>query len=142
MTSSAERIEAAAKAYAPELWPDDLSDYSPMQRGQLALLRQAIIERMTATLQAVDDFDIHEKYGKFAQSKTGTFELPADAAMLEQTLVAFTYIDHEGKTAYGVRTVGEGLLTTWLGMADLAKHFLLQDKITGGWEVRPDENGE
>jgi len=131
--TSTERIEAAARAYSPELWPDDLSGYTPMQRGQLTFLRQGVIERITAALAAADEAE---------RGKVGKFDLPDDVGMLEQTLVAFSYIDREGKTAYGVRSAGEGLLTTWLGMAELAKHFLLQQQLTGGWEIRDEENGD
>jgi len=111
-----EQITAAAQALAPELWPDNEEELSPFQKGQLTMLRQNVIDRAREVLEAVD--------------VPQGIDYPADAVMVEQTLIVFSYLDKEGNLAVGIRTRGEGTLTNWLGMADVAKHYLLTSKAS------------
>jgi hypothetical protein len=115
--ASAERIEAAAKAAYPELWPE--GDVPMEHRAGLAIARQQAVTRIAAAVEAADSEGDSQTLGKV------DIALPDDAAMVQQTLTVVAFIDNEGRTAYSVFTTGEGLLASWVGMAALAQNYLL-----------------
>lgn len=131
MTDNSARLEAATKEAYPELWPPYYDDLPAQNKASLAHHRQAAIERVRAAVQA---------YGEQSAGNSGltaqevTLALPDDAAMVQQVLATITYIDHEGSTAYVVRTMGEGLRTTWLGMNVLTQDYLLKMPGVTGWK--------
>lgn len=116
MKPTTEQTTAAAKAMFPEAWPEGEEAMSPFQRGQLTMVKQNAIDRAQAGLEAVETGPV--------------IEYPDDAIMVEQTLIVFSYLDKDGNLAVGIRTRGEGTLTNWLGMADVAKHYLLTTKAS------------
>lgn len=129
-----EKTMAAAKAAYPELWPDSGDEpygYSgPTGKATLARRRQAAIGRIGRALEAYGEHasemptDPDDDLSSIALADFA-ISLPEDAAMVQQVLTTVTYIDQEGKTAYVVRTMGEGLLTSWLGMSILTQNYLL-----------------
>jgi len=126
------QLEQATKAAYPELWPDDFDALPPQNKASLAYHRQAAMDRARAAIEA---------YGEKRPASGGLtaqevpIRLPGDAALVQQVLVTVAYIDTEGRTAYDVSTMGEGLMTTWLGMNTLTQHYLLnQPGSTGGTE--------
>lgn len=125
-----EKIKVAAKAAYPELWPEDANDFpipGAAGRAVMARHRTEVVDRITKALQAAEEFGAAPDEGEFEVVPLGDFaiSLPEDAAMVQQVLTTVTYIDNEGKTAYVVRTKGEGLLTSWLGMSILTQNYLL-----------------
>ena len=143
-----ERIEAAAKGAFPELWPDDLKDLGMDARAALTYQRQSAIDRMVAGLAAyeevpddtegalnpdsvntppIEDVELPDEEsdeGRFLGSIT--MSLPENAAMVTQTLTVLSFIDEDGRTAYGVQFTGEGQRTSWLGMCVLAQDYILK----------------
>lgn len=129
MTEKHVRIEAAAKAAYPELWPEDWEQLPASHRASLTITRQGAIGKVTAAIQAYEAAATPEKEdGQAEQVPLADFSIsmPDDAAMIQQVLTAITYIDTEGRTAYVVRTMGEGLRTSWLGMCALAQDYILK----------------
>lgn len=128
MSDHSAQLEAATKAAYPELWPDNWNELPAQNKASLAYHRQAAMERVSAAISA---------YGESGGGLTAqevTLSLPDDAAMIQQVLATITYIDHEGTTAYVVRTMGEGLRTTWLGMNLLTQDYLLKMPGVNGWK--------
>ena len=152
-----------AQAAWPELWPDNWSSLAPSDRLAYAGVRQTAIDRMAEALKAVAEAsdeevmrvkrqreafnelrdleaDLDEKEAPAGKSSLTaeevTIKLPEDAAMVQQVLATIVYVDHDGQTAYDVRTMGEGLRTTWLGMNVLTQDYLLKPPgSTGsGWK--------
>lgn len=119
-----DKVLKAAKAAFPELWPDEDAMQVLLQqhggKGGLAIQRQAALGRVQAALEAAGA----DPAGDATQRVV--LIMPDDAMMIQQTLAIITYIDESGKVAYSIRTLGEGLVSSWLGMNVLAQHYLLQ----------------
>lgn len=129
-----EKIAAAAKAAFPELWPAEdaytaFGRTPPFPPGELAYLRQDAVDRIIKAIEVLQQpeaagEDSHEA-GPIPLADF-TIEMPDDAAMIQQVLTTITYIDNDGRTAYVVRTMGEGLRTSWLGMCVLTQDYILR----------------
>lgn len=124
-----EKLEQATKEAYPELWPDNWQELPGQNKASLAYHRQAAMDRVA---KAIESYGAPQSGGLVSQEVT--LELPEDAAMIQQVLATITYIDHEGSTAYVVRTMGEGLRTTWLGMNVLTQDYLLKMPGVTGWK--------
>jgi hypothetical protein len=122
----AARVEAAAKAAFPEFWSEDLEELKPQYKALVTIRRQEVIDKMVKGL---------ESYEATRNPATVVLEPPDGAAMVQQVLVTTMFIDNDGRTAYTVRCLGEGLLNSWLGMGVMAQDYLLQRfRASGGWE--------
>jgi hypothetical protein len=130
VTDNSANLEAATKAAYPELWPDNWNELAPQNKASLAYHRQAAMDRARLAIEAYAERSA-DNSGLTAQEVT--LGLPEDAAMIQQVLATITYIDNEGSTAYVVRTMGEGLRTTWLGMNVLTQDYLLKMQGVTGW---------
>lgn len=138
-----ERIEAAAKGAFPELWPDNAKELGMDAQAALTYQRQHAIDRMVAGLAAYEEVpdeeadapepaatqpflpeEGDEDDGRLLGSIT--MSLPDNAAMVTQTLTVLSFIDDDGRTAYGVQFTGEGQRTSWLGMCVLAQDYILK----------------
>jgi phage tail protein X len=128
-----ESLEAATKAAYPELWPDNWNELPPHNKASLAYHRQAAMERARVAIESYAEANAGAAANSGLAAQEVTLALPDDAAMIQQVLATITYIDHEGATAYVVRTMGEGLRTTWLGMNALTQDYLLKMPGVTGW---------
>jgi hypothetical protein len=126
------KIEAAAKAAFPELWPTTEEELSLPQRAARTFNRQYAIERITKAIEAYNEAPGEMGDADPVELANFGIELPSDAAIVQQVLTAITYVDNDGKMAYTVNTQGEGLLTTWLGMVVLTQNYLLAHYGFGG----------
>jgi hypothetical protein len=112
----AQRILAAAKAAFPALWPDEevenKAGYAFARTDALSVITKAI--------------DAYEAAPTGDTTQVVSLVMPPDAAMVQQTLATVSYLDREGRMAYSVRCIGEGPLSTWLGMGILTQDYLLQ----------------
>jgi hypothetical protein len=115
-----DKVLAAAKAAYPEFWPAlHRAEDMPM----LTMQRQAIIDRIGAALEAAEAHEPDAPQGL----QTLAIVVPQDAAMVQQSLTVLAYLDHNGETAYSVQALGEGLMSSWLGMGVLAQDYLLRE---------------
>lgn len=129
-----QRLAKAAKAAYPELWPDSGEEprgyESSAGKANLAVRRQAALGRVVKALEIYEGAVGEEAAIEQAEVVTPLTDfvvgLPEDAAMVQQVLTTVTYLNHEGQTAYVVRTMGEGLRTSWLGMCVLTQDYLLR----------------
>mgnify|MGYP001572792488 CR=1 FL=1 len=136
-------IVAAAKAAYPELWPEDEKKWQLGARAALVHSRQAVIERVTNAVEAYEQATASTPPQVFEiqlpsdaamiqlPSDAAMIQLPSDAAMIQQVLTVIAYLDGDGQTAYSVRTTGEGLISSWLGMCVLAQDYLLHLQRNG-----------
>lgn len=145
--ASLAKIEAAAKAAYPDLWPDDYNKLPGPTKAAITNMRQQATEIVVRALNAADQVEDSAPDGDEAPDTSGaifntladvTVALPQDAAMLEQVLTVVTYVAKDGRTAYVVRTMGEGLRTSWLGMLVLAQDYLL--KLPAAWRAEDEGN--
>lgn len=60
-------------------------------------------------------------------------QLPEDCAFVTAEMVAITYVRNDGGQGYAVVTRGDMPMTTYLGLATLAEHYVL------GWGHRDDD---
>lgn len=129
-----ERLLKAAQSAFPELWETPDSEVPKQHRGNLAMARQRALTITTDAVtgweaadeevpaEVLEELEEISKESAFGDIKVA---LPDDAAMVQQVLTVVTYLDNEGVTAYVVRTSGDGLMTSWLGMCMLAQNYLL-----------------
>jgi hypothetical protein len=133
MSIDPNRIITATKAAFPELWESgsDVHDdaLKGMEASALATARQNALSRVGQAIAAYD-----ENVGG-DPTPAIMLVLPEDAAMLEQALVTLTYFDKDGKLSYSVQTMGDGVLSTWLGMGVLAQNYLLRQLTENGTET-------
>lgn len=117
----------AAKAAFPELWPEEDAMQVVLQQhggpGGLTIARQEVLDRVQRALDAVEGND-EDTIPPGTESIT--LQLPKDAKMVQQALAIVMYIDSEGRVAYSVRTIGEGVISSWLGMNVLTQNHLLR----------------
>lgn len=123
MTDST-KLEAAVKAAYPELWPDDWEQLPGLNKASLAYHRQAAMDRLRLGIEAYAE--AQSEGGGSSPLADYSISLPEDAAMIQQVLTIVSYIDNDGRTAYVVRTMGDGLRTSWLGMCVLAQDYILK----------------
>jgi hypothetical protein len=119
-----QRIQRATQEAYPELWPDSWQDLPSQNKASLAFHRQAALDRVVKAVQAYEQDPVATSPSLTAQEVT--IALPEDAALVQQVLTGISYIDTEGRSAYIVRTMGEGLRTSWLGMLVLAQDYILK----------------
>lgn len=127
-----DKLEQAAKAAYPELWPDNFAELPAPNKASLAYHRQAAMDRVKAGIEAYSETSAGEP--SLTSLQEVTLALPDDAAMVQQVLATIAYIDNDGQTAYVVRTLGEGLRTTWLGLNVLTENYLLNMPGVTGWK--------
>lgn len=120
-----EHLLIAAQAAFPELWPSE-EPKDPSTRAGLAIARQQAMDRAGNAIAAFEASVAGDEEGDPAVMGDLAIEMPEGAAMLLQTLVTIAYIDEEGRTAYVVRTMGEGMRSSWLGMCVLTQDYLLK----------------
>lgn len=135
--ADADRLEAATKEAYPELWPDNFAELPPQNKASLAFHRQSAMDRIS---RAVEAYGEQSSGGGGLTAQEVTLGLPEDAAMIQQVLATIMYLDHDGDTAYVVRTMGEGLRTSWLGMNVLTQDYLLKMPGITGWGNEEGEN--
>lgn len=143
--AEADRLLAAAKVMFPQLWETPDSEVPMGHKVALTMARQRAMDKVVAGIEAyhmhvdTDELPAEEVVAGATPVEAskpepqqeitplGEFNvgLPSDAAMVQQVLVVITYIDNEGGTAHMIKTSGEGLRTTWLGMCVLAQDYLL-----------------
>jgi hypothetical protein len=136
--ASMDQILAASKAAWPMLWEDAGPDASAEERAAQMNARQASLDMMGKALDAAAEVPVEAEDVEGFPPTDGTLlgdwtlNLPEDTAMVQQILTMVCFINNEGRTAYAVRFMGEGLKTSWLGMATLAQDYIL--RMPGGWD--------
>lgn len=124
--TDASKILAAAEAAFPELWPSTDEELTGPQKAARAFNRQYAVERVAKALKAYSDAVRAETPTEPTLLEEQAIRLPDDAAMIQQTLTVIQYIDTEGQSAIKVHTTGDGQITSWLGLVEIAKLYVLQ----------------
>jgi hypothetical protein len=120
------RLDAAAKAAYPELWPDNWKDLPGQNKASLAFHRQAALDRVTAALEAYQGTEGEKAALEGDRPHAITLAVPSDAAMVQQVLGIIAYLTEDGQTAYAVLSSGDGLRASWVGMCAIAQDYLLK----------------